>query len=149
MCRGDFSMPEYLLPDAATAVPPDPMEMQLVVTTGTWKPTSTSSSLGAYVVPGPMSVRHVEDEGFDHRWDYWNETVCCLCNEFATMGECFQIFLVSGENCKLPGNAIATMRRKLDEMVNIHNISYVFKTVPPLPFSKAFITLFSLTPLFP
>lgn len=143
MCRGDFSMPEYLLPDAATAVPPDPMEMQLIATRG--RASSTSSSLGGYVVPGPMSVRHVEDEGFEHQWDYWNQSVCCLCNEFTTMGDCFQVFLESGENCKLPGNAIGTMRKKLDELVNIHNISYVFRTVPP-PLSPP-PREFSFTPL--
>lgn len=141
MCRGDFSMPEYLLPDAATAVPPDPLEMQLVTSTRN----STSRSPGGHVVPGPMSVRHVEDDGFEHQWDYWNQSVCCLCNEFATMGECFQVFLAGGEYCKLPGNAIRTMRRKLDELVNIHDISYVFRTVPPCLASPVLLSFLAIS----
>lgn len=105
MCRGDFSMPEYLVEDAAKIESDG--EVQLV------------SNL-----PRP-AVQHLHDHIL-HEWDYWNRTDCCLCKEFATMADCFQMVVATG---RLTAADIRTTRIKLDKMVNIHDISYVFRTV--------------------
>jgi len=117
MCRGDFSMPEYLIEDAAKGIPTSEDEIQL---------TRTS-------VEPPLRSHH--DEEFQHDWDRWHGTVCCLCKEFATMAACFEIFLVSSDTCKLNADAIRATRQKLDNLCSINDISYIFRTVRhPVPF---------------
>jgi len=135
MCRGDFSMPEYLVEDAAELILEDPPDStQLIM-----HPTERSS-VGQTIGNIPIHERTVvplHEEGFEHDWDRWNETVCCLCKEFATMAECFHMFLISGETCRLTTHAIRAMREKLDNGVNINDISYVFRTVHfPHPLSE-------------
>jgi hypothetical protein len=98
---GDFSMPEYLVEDAANIV---------------------TQQIGG---PDPL-LQLPWDDGLEHNWVFWNGTNCCLCKEFPIMAECFQIFLVGGETC---APSIHRTRLKLDKMVNIHDISYVFRTV--------------------
>jgi hypothetical protein len=133
MCRGDFSMPEYLVKDASKIVSEE--DMQVVVSTA--RRTSVVQTISNIVVPDDpgMGMRPLHEEGFEHDWDRWNETVCCLCQEFETIAECFQIFLVGGETCKITANSIGAARQKLDHLVSIHDISYVFRTVhlPPIP----------------
>lgn len=127
MCRGDFSMPEYLVEDAAKLIPDDTDTETALVPLP--RRTSVVQTISNITIPEPRLVKPLHEEGFEHDWDRWNETVCCLCKEFATMAECFEIFLVSGETCKLTANAIRTTREKLDHLVSIHDISYVFRTV--------------------
>ena len=135
MCRGDFSMPEYLVEDAAKVISEDPQDSMQVI----MHPTERSS-VGQTIGNIPIHDRTVvplHEEGFEHDWDRWNETVCCLCKEFATMAECFHMFLISGETCRLTTHAIRAMREKLDNGVNINDISYVFRTVHfPHPLSE-------------
>jgi hypothetical protein len=116
MCRGDFSMPEYLVEDAAKIESDG--EMQLVST--------KSLPVGQMFsnLPQP-AVQQLQDQEL-HQWDYWNRTDCCLCKEFATMANCFQMVVATG---RLTSNDIRTTRIKLDDMVNIYDISYVFRTV--------------------
>jgi hypothetical protein len=121
MCRGDFSMPEYLVEDAAKIVPDG--EMQLVRTRSLPVVQMFSN------LPEP-AVQHLQDHDLDlHEWDYWNKTDCCLCKEFTTMADCFQMVVAAGQRCGLTANGIRTTRIKLDKMVNIYDISYVFQTV--------------------
>jgi hypothetical protein len=121
MCRGDFSMPEYLVEDAAKIVDG---EMQLV-TTRSMPAVQVFSDIS---IPEPVGHLHDGDSDL-HKWDSWNQTDCCLCAEFETMARCFQMFVATGERCGLTSNDIRRTRIKLDQMVNIHNIFYVFRTV--------------------
>jgi hypothetical protein len=121
MCRGDFSMPEYLVEDAAK-VPHGAMQL---VTTRNIPVEKAFSNISI-----PEELKHLHDDDPDmHKWDSWYQTDCCLCNEFATMARCFQMFVATGERCRLTANDIRTTRSKLDQMVNIHNIFYVFQKV--------------------
>lgn len=100
MCRGDFSMPEYFVEDARKI---ESEEVQM---------------------DSPFS-----GNVFEHQWTFWNETECCLCEEFATIADYFRLFLVNGEACQQPFPGICTIRLKLDNMINIHDISDIFHKV--------------------
>jgi len=106
MCRGDFSMPEYVVKDAA-------MQMK---------------------IPQNISVNdeYDEDEYEEdlHRWDYWNTTLCCLCKDFKALAKSFHL-LVSVQNYQGIADTIPLVRERLDGMLSLHNVSYAFKAVGP------------------
>ncbi len=123
LCRGDFSMPEYLVEDAAKDLPE--VEMQQVA-----KRLPIATSIHNFGATLRSSSVHSHDHGFNlHQWDYWNQVDCCLCTEFELMSDCFHMFVRSGETCRLVEQAIRSTRQKVDNMLNIHDISYVFKCV--------------------
>jgi hypothetical protein len=80
----------------------------------------------AKVVSEEAQMVHFYEDDFEHKWTFWNTTVCCLCKEFATMAEYFQSFLASGEAGQLL-SPIARIRFKLDKMIT--DISDVFRNV--------------------
>jgi hypothetical protein len=114
MCRGDFSMPEYLVKDAAEVV----------------------SEEAQRVSPEPLG-QHFHEDDFEHYWTFWNATVCCLCKEFATIEECFQTFLASGEAYHQLSHPIDRIRFKVDEMIKdltdvFRNVSFIFCPFPQI-----------------
>ena len=129
MCRGDFSMPEYVVADVA-ATPLPELEVQQVANR---LPIATSLR----EMHPPMALpSNCEEHRIDlHKWDYWNDIICCLCNEFQAMSECFQILInpaQQSEEChERVAHTITRARKKVDKMLNLHDISYVFKYVHP------------------
>ena len=137
MCRGDFSMPEYLVRDHAIDILPhqsDQATHQIV----TRHPISKGLPEMRFPShppprPSPQYQRHPDNL---HTWDYWNETVCCLCHEFEEMSVIFQMLV--GQRSRSVGShqyledAVIRIRKKVDTMVNVNDISYVFKTVYPV-----------------
>jgi hypothetical protein len=119
LCRGDFSMPEYVVEDVAKHPLPD----------GNRLPAATG--LQDLRTSGHLPQDCLSNRYDLHRWDFWNEIDCCLCNEFEEMGDCFEIFVNQSapENHHIVAQSIQRTRWKLDNMSNLHDVSYVFQHV--------------------
>ena len=126
LCRGDYSMPEYLVADLSTDSLPE-LELRRV-------PSQLSPSLRQ--LSGYPSAP-CQDDGVEfHSWDYWNGVNCCLCTEFVEMARCFEILVDQllqnqEETYDRVRGTIHRIREKVDKMLNFHDVSYVFKCVHP------------------
>jgi hypothetical protein len=131
MCRGDFSMPEYLVADQTIERLPDE-EVQQVVGRLPFANGLRNMQFSSTPSPSP-SPQFPHHPDVLHQWDYWNKTVCCLCHEFEEMSSLFEI-LVRQNPSDLGGKRyvmqeLKKMCQKVDGMVNINNISAVFSVV--------------------
>lgn len=130
LCRGDFSMPEYLVADVAMDSLPS---LEVKRATNRF-PIATSLS---EMQISSHSSQDCHDRGEDfHKWDYWNDVVCCLCKEFEEMAACFQILVNPAqqdeESYEWVAHTLNWVRRKVDNMLNLHDVSYVFRCVHPI-----------------
>ena len=135
MCRGDFSMPEYLVGDHSIESLPDHevQEVSQRVRIAKGLP-EMRSPVQPSPSPSPSPRYHYHPIEL-HTWDYWNSTVCCLCHEFEDMSVWFQLLVrqppPGPESYLYLANEIKRTRQKVDGMLNIDNVSYVFKAVHP------------------
>ena len=129
LCRGDFSMPEYLVDDVRTGSNLSAPEMRQVV-----QRLPIATRLSEIPTSSTLAPEHGQLQTINlHNWDYWNEVDCCLCGEFEEMAEWFQIVInspgKSEETFKMLEPSIRRTWRKVDNMLNIHDVSYVFECV--------------------
>ena len=131
LCRGDFSMPEYLVADTAMQTPP-----QAGMSKVAKKIPHVVNCLRD--IPSNPILDSLDPQVHNvpyHNWDYWNEVICCLCREFDIMAECFQLALrpLSEWEYELDvvADSLIRTRDKIDNMLNWHDASYVFRAVSP------------------
>lgn len=133
LCRGDFSMPEYLAADMATQGSLDKgmhkVRKKLPHVVGVLRDIP-SNPIQESLDPNVHNVPY-------HNWDYWNEVDCCLCREFDIIGSCFQLSLRPVSEWDFEPDQVADVilrtRHKMDGKLNWHDAAYVFRAVYSSP----------------